>query len=185
MALMAGERGAVVCLGMVCIMLVMTAGCGAITSRWAQEDLTEKDCLEKSGIDRDHCYKNLAVTSNNSTLCEKIEDPGPNSKCYLELGLCNKLFSQATGDGAYTKYDCYQYKAISKESITLCEDLLKGYESQSTNDLNPNGISKEICIKKITKNCGHLGQNACHDKYYQKDYCVEGVVETFKCVQGS
>ena len=181
MAWMAGERGAVVCLGLICIILAMTAGCSVINS-FAQEDTPEENCLKKSGIDRDHCYKNLAVISRNSTFCEKIEDPGPKSKCYLELGLCNKLFSQATGDGAYTRFDCYQFTAIKYNSIKMCNEFLYGYKSQNTNDLNPTGVSKEICINRITEICGHIGQNACFDAYEYKHYCVEGAVEAGKCV---
>lgn len=181
MALMTRERGAVVCLVMICIILTMTAGCSVIDG-FTQGDTPEESCLKMFGIDRDHCYKNLAVKSRNSTFCEKIENPVPNSKCYLELGLCNKLFSQATGDGAYTRFDCYQYMAINYRSIKMCDEFLYGYESHNTNDLNPTGVSKEICIKRITENCGHIAQNACFDAYENNHYCVEGAVESGKCV---
>jgi hypothetical protein len=183
MALMAGEWGAVVCLGIVCIMMVMTAGCSY--AMYTSGDMTEEDCLRVSGIDRDHCYKNLAVSRGNSTLCGKIEDPGPKSKCYLELGECGRLSFQATGDGAYTKYDCYQYKAIQDRSVRLCEEYLDVYVSWNRNDLNPTGVSKETCIKRVTEKCGHIGQNACFDYYYKKDYCVEGWIGSGKCVPDS
>ena len=88
----------------------------------------------------------------------------------------------ATGDGAYTKYDCYQYKAIQDRSVRLCEEYLDVYSSYNRNDLNPTGISKETCIKRVTEKCGHIGQNACFDNYYKKDYCVEGWIGTGKCV---
>jgi hypothetical protein len=63
--------------------------------------MTKKDCERMSGIGRDHGYKDLAVNRVNSTLYEKVEDPGPKSKCYIELGECSRLSFQATGDGAY------------------------------------------------------------------------------------
>jgi hypothetical protein len=118
-----GAKGkeATVCLGIVCIMLVFTAGCNY--ARYPSGDMTEKDCERVSGIDREHCYKNLIVNRGNSTLCEKVEDPGPKSKSYLELGECSRLSFQATWDGAYTKYDCYQYKAIQERSVRLCDEF--------------------------------------------------------------
>jgi hypothetical protein len=196
MAWMTRELRVMVCLGMVCIMLVMTAGCSdaIIDAFFPSKEMSEEDCERETGIDRDHCYKNLAKRIGNATLCKKIVDPGPNSKCYLELGRCDKLFSQATGDGAYTKFDCYQYKAIQDQSVRLCEEYLDVYSSYNRNDLNPTGVSKEICIKRVTEKCGHIGQNACFDWYYKEEYCVEGQTEgsgifenryeTIKCVPG-
>jgi hypothetical protein len=59
------------------------------------------------------------------------------------------------------------------------------YVSWNRNDLNPTGISKETCIKRVTENCGHIGQNACFDNNYKKDYCVEGWVGSGKCAPDS
>ncbi len=168
-------------MAIVCIMLVILQQ-DVIRQVCASGDITEKNCERVSGIGRDHGYKNLAVNRGNSTLCEKVEDPGPKSKCYLELGEGSRHRFQATADGAYTKYDCYQYNAIQDRSVRLCEEYLDVYVSWSRNDLNPTGVSKETCIKRVTENCGHIGQNACFDNHYKKDYCVEGWVGSGKCV---
>jgi hypothetical protein len=62
---------------------------------------------------------NLAVNRGYSILCEKVEDPGPKSKCYPDLGECSRLRFQATWNGAYAKYDSYQYKALQERSVRL------------------------------------------------------------------
>lgn len=175
MACIAGEKGAVVCLGIVCIAASLIAGCTVTDTGFA---LTEEVCEKLSGLDRDHCYQQVAVSQGWPVLCEKIEHPGPRSKCLLYLGQCRELNKLATGDGAYTSYDCWQYNAEKGTSIRLCEEAIGTYVSSNRNDLNPSGISKEICIKRVTAKCGHIGQEVCVDHWNgDKLFCVEGRVD--------
>lgn len=147
--------------------------------------LSEDVCEKMSGLDRDHCYLNVARAKDNPEICEKINNPGPRSKCSVYLGTCSDLSWQATGDGAYTSYDCAQYRAINYGSVKLCEDDIRDFKSANRNDLNPTGISQDICIKRVTENCGNIGQTVCFDKYYKYNFCVYGMMDMGKCVPKS
>lgn len=173
-----GERVAWIPLGLVCILVVATAGCSVMDTGTA---LSEGICEKLSGLDRDHCYQAVARAQNNPELCAKIEGAGPKSKCYLYLGLCDMLGARATGDGAYTMFDCWQYRAISLGSVKVCEEYLEEYRSGNRNDLNPDGVSREICIRRVTEHCGHAGQNACYDKRNELYYCVNGTRIADRC----
>lgn len=176
---MAGKRVGLVCLLLISMAASVISGClvpdvGIV--------LTEDICEKMSGKERDHCFLNVARGKDDPAICQKIEDPGPRSKCSVYLGTCGDLSWQATGDGAYTKYDCYQYQAISYGSIRLCEDLLHDIVSYNRNDLNPRGVSQAICVERVAENCGHIGQKVCYDRYYKNNYCVYGMMDNGQCV---
>lgn len=174
----AGEPGAGFLLCLICVLVVVTAGCSVMDTGTG---LSEGICEKLSGLDRDHCYQTVARAQNNPALCAKIEGAGPKSKCYLYLGLCDQLGARATGDGAYTMFDCWQYRAISLGSVRVCEEYLAEYRSGNRNDLNPEGVSREICIRRVTEHCGHPGQSACYDKRNGILYCVNGTRISDRC----
>lgn len=179
MARVAGGLGALVCLVLLSIAMMAAAGC---TGKEAGDTLAEGVCEKLSGLDRDHCYQNLARSTNNRDLCFEIQNPGPKSKCLIYLMDCFELSEKATGDGAYTRYDCYQYRAVQLQSVEICESYIEeGYRSGG-NDLNPGGVSRNICIERVTENCGHIGQNVCRDKNKNQNYCLYGMMDMGKCV---
>jgi len=179
MVWMVGEWRVLLCLVLITIAFSVTAGCEVLD---AEIMLSEEVCEKMSGLDRDHCYQTVARAQGDPDICENINNPGPKSKCYIYLGQCSELRSLATGDGAYTRYDCYQYRAIEYGSVKLCEEDIEDYKSANRNDLNPTGISQDICIKRVTENCGNIGQPVCYDKWKQYNFCVSGMMDMGKCV---
>lgn len=161
----------------VCCALVITAGCS-----FTEDLLSEGLCDKMSGLDRDHCFQQLARDVRDSEYCAKIENAGPRSKCYIYLNECDKLGLLATGDGAYTRYDCLQYMAVEYRSVDYCREKLKDYTSGNRNDLNPTGIGMDTCIQRATEHCGRIGQLACYDGIYNKVYCVTGKVSQGNCI---
>lgn len=181
MAQGAGGRGALVCLVLLMIAVMTFAGC---TGKEAGEALAEGACEKLSGLDRDHCYQQIAKFNGDGKLCEKIEHPGPKSKCFIYAAettnfgyYCNKLGKLASGDGAYTFYDCVQYLAVQWQDPQLCKGL-KGLGQSGSNDLNPKGISEKTCLDLAGKTCGKIGQKACVDREMSSVstnyYCMEG-----------
>ena len=182
MALMAGGKGAPVGLAVLCLVFAWLSGCAGYDFA---DQLTEGVCDQMPGLDRDHCYQYLARVEHEPKYCEEIHNPGPWSKCYVYLGYCSELAKQATGDGAYTYYDCIQYMAVRAHSVSLCNTIDEGLRSGS-NDLNPRGVSRQTCIDLATGDCGHIGQVACEDLFSKNTltnkYCVFGKLDMGRCV---
>jgi hypothetical protein len=184
MARMAGDWNSLICLALLSIMVMLTSGC--IHNMWLSDQydtITENVCEKMSGMERDHCYQYAARVLSDKAQCDKINHPGPKSKCRIYLRDCSNKDMQwnSTGDGAYTKNDCLQYNAIQYQSIKFCEEMQSGYGS-GYNDLNPGRVSRETCIQRVTEKCGHIGQEACNDKLRQSNYCVEGQMDRGQCV---
>lgn len=179
MARMLEKTEALLVLALLCGAMMTTSGC---TGKAAGFVLAESACERLSGFDRDHCYQYLARVEKDTELCEKIENRGPWSKCHIYLGDCLDLPMRATGDGAYTRYDCGQYLAVERQSVDLCEYTFKEGYRGGPNDLNPKGTSLEICIEAVTKNCGQIGENVCWDKETNKKYCMYGMIDMGKCI---
>lgn len=177
MAWITGTANGTVIPALLCLALVITAGCS-----FSEDLLSEGLCDRMSGLDRDHCFQQLAKDQGSSEYCAKIENAGPKSKCYIYLDDCSRLNLLATGDGAYTRYDCYQYLAVQYHSVDYCRERLKDYTSGNRNDLNPTGISMDTCIQRATEYCGHIGQISCYDVFYNKAYCVTGKESQGNCV---
>ncbi len=127
MVWMVGEWRVLFCLVLITIAFSVTAGC---VIPGVKIVLSEEVCEKMSGLDRDHCYQNVARAEGDSKICENIHNPGPWSKCLIYTGDCSQLSSQATGDGAYTRYDCYQYLAIEYGSVKICEEELRDFINQ-------------------------------------------------------
>ncbi|MDD1695605.1 MAG: hypothetical protein LUQ54_01775 [Methanoregula sp.] len=174
-----GEWRVLLCLVLITMAFSVIAGCQASDIGFV---LTPEVCEKMSGLDRDHCYQNVARAKGDPELCREINNPGPRSKCFVYLGKCEELGRQATGDGAYTFYDCAQYRAIEYGSVQMCENDLSHFRSENRNDLNPTGISEGTCKERVLKNCGSYGMNVCYDKFYNMEYCEYGVKENGKCV---
>ena len=178
----AGRDDITVVLILVCIAWVVVFGCIIAD---VPDELTKGVCDKMSGLERDHCYQYLARTEHDPEYCEQIVNPGPRSKCYIYLGYCGELSKQATGDGAYTYYDCIQWMGVEAHSISMCNEIGEGLRFGS-NDLNPKGVSRQTCIDLATENCGHIGQDACEDPFSRnnltKKYCVAGKLDMGRCV---
>lgn len=132
-------------------------------------------CEGLEGKDRDHCIQQLAVTSGNLKLCDDIESAGPKSKCWLYIakntktaGLClaMKKTDWYGEQGAYDAEECLQYVARETNDGDVCQ-LLEEYKDSSGSDLNPDGVSREICISSII--CGKSGQEPCYSSSKGKD----------------
>lgn len=172
-------------MGFLAVLLLSSALLSGCTQYDFADELTEGVCDHMSGLDRDHCYQYLARVMHEPKYCEEIMHPGPWSKCYVYIGYCGELKKQATGDGAYTYYDCIQYMAVKSHSLLLCNTIEEGIRSGS-NDLNPRGVSRQTCIDMATEDCGHIGQVACEDPFSKnsltKKYCVFGKLDMGRCV---
>lgn len=199
MARMAGGLGALVCLALLSIAMMAAAGC---TGKEAGDTLSEGVCEKLSGLDRDHCYQQIAKFNGDGKLCEKIEHPGPKSKCIIfveELMTgrerpwlvspgqrCFLLDSKSSMDGSYTRGDCYQYLAVAWQDPKFCDNLLKYDLAGGSNDLNKQGVSYDTCVRLAGADCGHIGQPACLDRLdlnlQTQKYCLEGQMDRGKCV---
>ncbi|MFH1408734.1 MAG: hypothetical protein ABIH34_02405 [Nanoarchaeota archaeon] len=139
------------------IFIVSSCKCAADIEAYMCDEVME---------DKDHCYKDAATRFNEEGYCEKIVDPAPKSKCYLELagamgnfGLCEKM---PPGPGAYDKPQCYMLIAIYYKDPKMCEKM-GDYQHSSGNDVTPGPINREACLDKIYGKCGSEGGSCCAD----------------------
>ncbi|MBU0979925.1 MAG: hypothetical protein KJ709_03900 [Nanoarchaeota archaeon] len=131
----------------------------------------------------DHCWKDAAERWDKEDYCDKIEKPGPHSKCWMMLAkkqqnieFCENM---KTGSGAYDKQQCWMLIAIAQENTKLCDKI--GSYTHSGNDVNPGGISKEKCLDKVFGKCGMENGRCCKD-----EICDHGLVckkENWRCVR--
>jgi hypothetical protein len=137
-------------------------------------------CEGLEGKDRDHCIQQLAVASGNTGMCEDIASVGPKSKCWLYIAaqlkqsrICGVLSDKDWygKQGAYDEDECLQYVAKETGDPTLCNEIMAG-STQSGSDLNPDGISRDICINSIQ--CGKTGEKACYNWRTEKYSCSNG-----------
>lgn len=154
--------------------MLFTAGC---------QDAAEMGAVACEGLDgkdRDHCIQQLAVASMNIHMCNDIESVGPKSKCWLyiaasskQLSVCGSMSDQDWygKQGSYDKYQCVQYFARELNAPDVCLEL-ESYRDSDGSDLNPDGISKDICFNSIQ--CGKTGQASCYDTKEQQYYCTAG-----------
>ena len=131
--------------------MIIAAGCTR---------MGEESCEALSGRDKDHCYQNIAKITGNLELCNKIEGPGPASKCYAyvaglngEISTCMNMPSMpwSRDTESYRWADCILYVARTTNCPEFCETLLQ-YEGGAT-DLSPGvTVSQKYC--KASIKCG-------------------------------
>ena len=141
------------------VVMVFGAGCS---------EVGEKACEALSGDDRDHCYQNIAKTTGDSSLCDKIEGAGPASKCFAYVANVNGEFSSCASMTekpwygnyeAYRREDCILYVARSGNCPDCCQLISNEYRSPAT-DLNPYmEVTRDTCLEMTQ--CGKPGELAC------------------------
>jgi hypothetical protein len=136
-------------------------------------------CEELDGKDRDHCIQQLAVSSGNQAMCNDIESAGPKSKCWIYIASNEKMWKTCFGmkdeawygeQGAYDVQECLQYVAKTTMDPYLCLQIEEDYIDQFGSDLNPGGVSRDICESSIQ--CGKKGQKACYSYADTNYYCI-------------
>lgn len=203
----AGGRSALVWLSVLVAVMLATSGCSHVGRKIASLGMSQEIsgqvadavCERLSGMDHDHCFQQIAKVSSNPLLCEKIDHPGPKSKCTIFVEelmeererpwivqpgqRCYLLQTKSSGDGAYTMGDCFQYLAVAWQDPLLCDNLLKNDLKGGSNDLNKQGVSYDTCVRLAGARCGHIGQPACLDRNLQNQkYCLEGQMDRGNCV---
>jgi hypothetical protein len=157
-----------------CCLLALTLSAGCQDAA----ELVAIACEELEGKDRDHCIQQLAVGSGNLDLCEDIESAGPKSKCWAYIAaekkdpwICANMENEDWygKQGAYDQFKCFQYLAKETGDPDICNSIDKGYSDQFGSDLNPDGVSQEICYSAVQ--CGNPGQKACYSIHKKQYWC--------------
>jgi hypothetical protein len=107
--------------------------------------------LKSSGLDQDHCYQQLAVNTNQLSLCSKIVRGAPMTKCYMliaakenEMSICRDI--PATSDTqAYLPLDCLYEVATVNRNREACEEM----GTKKISRMFIGEISRETCLAKV------------------------------------
>ena len=174
------------------VLLILTAGCS---------ETGEMACDALEGRDRDHCLQALAKTTGDLSLCNKIENAGPASKCYVYVAeqngnanRCILMLDQPWyhDSEAYSAWDCVMYVARNTNSPGVCDSIPADVQGDAT-DLNPYMVVSAKRCREIIQ-CGSSGLPACRasDGPILKDighpqafYCKEEGMSTYYSVATS
>ncbi len=106
--------------------------------------------LDSAGLDKDHCYQQVAVNAGDLSLCDKIEREPPMTKCYMLIAIkngdsriCSKI-PAASDPQSYLPLDCLWEVAQKTNDPSVCEEM--GTEKISRMFVGE--ISKETCLAK-------------------------------------
>ena len=139
---------------------------------------TAEDC-EKMKEQRDYCYFNLVKSSENRSLCYKINGEKLKEKCLAQTAEktedCGRLTSTSL------QWDCYYNLAIKLKDPTICTKM---------RHISPTVNAVEYCIRESTtspETCKKLGdwEDTCYMEwaleYSQPEYCEKSEGHKIEC----
>lgn len=107
--------------------------------------------LRTQGLDRDHCYQEVAVRTENLPLCEKVNRDPPMTKCYLRIAakqnnpaICDQI-PPTTDAQAYLKIDCLWEVAMKNNNKAACEAM----GNQKISRMFMGEMSRQTCIQRL------------------------------------
>jgi hypothetical protein len=117
-------------------------------------------------VTSDKCYKILALSNKDPSLCEKISNQSEKDECFRILAvyikdssLCERIITESLKNECYDAY--YRYRALEITDPSLCEKILDGSEKylcyldfvgnrlkevSECEERMPSRYSKDICF---------------------------------------
>lgn len=113
-----------------------------------------------AGLDRDHCYQQMAVNMGDLTLCDKVERDPPMTKCYMLIAakqnnpaVCDQV--PPTNDPqAYLKIDCLWEVAMVNNNNAACEAL----GSRKVSRMFIGEMSRQSCLARLASGQAGTGR---------------------------